>query len=205
MLAQPAKVKLSRFRTSLRGYDWCEGGESMKRVMTLVCVVVLAVACAQAASAQIIPGTKLTGNINSEFNSKSATVGERFTLTNVHSENSDITEAEIYGHVAHVQKAGQGTPGKIELAYDKLKTRSNTYTIEAHTTNVTVNTKSNATKEALAAAGGALVGGLIGKGWGAVIGGGSGYIYAKNNRQDVTIPGGSFVTVEITSSQRISK
>ncbi len=177
----------------------------MKQISVFGLILVLCALSAQVVSAQIIPGTKLTGTINSEFNSKSATVGERFTLTNVHSANSDITGAEIYGHVAHVQKAGQGTPGKIALAYDKLQTRSNMYSIEAHTVDITVNTKSNATKEALAAAGGALVGGLIGKGWGAVIGGGAGYVYAKNNRQDVTIPGGSFVTVEVTSSTRISK
>jgi hypothetical protein len=158
------------------------------------------------ASAQIIPGTHLTGNIDQSLNSKNAHVGQTFTITNAHSANSDITNGVIYGHVAAVQKAGQGTPGKIELAFDRLKTGSgNVYTIVAYATSITVNTKSNATKEALATAGGALIGGLLGKGVGAVIGGAGAYVYAKNNREDVTIPNGSLVTVDISGSTRISK
>lgn len=156
-----------------------------------------------AAPAQITPGTTLIGNIDQSLNSKDAQVGQAFTLSNVHSANYNVNGATIYGHVASVQRAGQGTPGKIHLAFDKVNTRSgNVYQIVGTASNVQVNTKSNAGKEAIAAGGGALVGGLLGHGIGALIGGGTGYLIAKNNRENVTIPQGSIVTVEVEQGRR---
>jgi hypothetical protein len=156
-----------------------------------------------AASAQITPGTTLVGTIDQSFNSKDAQVGQPFTMSNVHSTNYNVNGAKIYGHIADVRRAGQGTSGKIELAFDKVNTRSgNIYQIAGAVTSVKVDTKSNATKEALAAGGGALVGGLLGKGIGALIGGGTGYLVAKNNRENVTIPAGSTVTLQVEQGRR---
>lgn len=168
----------------------------------MVAIVALAGA-ALPAVAQISPGTTLTGEIDRSLNSKDAQVGQSFLLTKVHSSNHDINGGTVYGHVASVQRAGQGTPGKINLAYDKINTRSgNVYQLSARTENVTVQTKSNAGKEAGAAAGGALIGGLLGHGAGAIIGGGAGYVFAKNSRQNVTIPQGSLVNVQIIHARR---
>ena len=154
--------------------------------------------------AQIGPNTVLTGSINQEFNSKNARVNQTFTLSNVHSTNHDINGATVYGHVAEVQAAGQGTSGKIQLDIDKINTRSgNIYKVVGAVTDVQVNTKSNAGKEIASTAGGALVGGLIGKGWGAAIGGGSALLFSKNSRQDITIPQGSVVTIAIAQATRV--
>jgi hypothetical protein len=76
------------------------------------------------AVADISPGTQLTGNIDKGYSSKEAQVGDSFTLSNVHSTNHDINGAVVYGHIASVTRAGQGTPGKIALDFDKVNTRS---------------------------------------------------------------------------------
>ena len=154
----------------------------------------------QATLAQLTPGTTLTGYMNTTLNSKSAYVGGIFSLGGVHSSNNDINGATAYGHVTEVVRAGQGTTAHLKVAFDKLYTRAgNMYRIEAHTTNISVQTKSNATKEALAGAGGALVGGLLGGGIGAVVGGGGGFLYAENSRENVSIPQGSAVTFQVTA------
>ena len=164
-------------------------------------LAVLLVAAPIAASAAIAPGTQLTGNIDKSYSSKSAQVGQTFTLSNVHSSNHDVNGATVYGHIAKVQQAGQGTSGKIELDFDKVNTRSgNIYKIAGHATNVQVNTKSNAGKEIASGAGGALVGGLLGGGLGAAIGGGGALLYSKNSKQNIEIPQGSLVTVKIVSA-----
>ena len=173
----------------------------MTRKLTTILTTATLAFAPFSASAQITPGTQLIGNMDRSLSSKDSQVGQPFTLTNVHSHNHDINGAVIYGHVAQVQHAGQGTPGKIQLAYDKINTRAgNIYQLEASTSNVQVNTKSNAGKEAIGTAAGALVGGLLGKGLGAVIGGAGGYLIAKNNRENVSVP--TLVTVQVEHGRR---
>jgi hypothetical protein len=178
---------------------------TMKRFQRFaIGAIVLVCALPIAISAQISSGTKLTGTIDNEFNSKTARVNQTFTLSNVHSTNHDINGATVYGHIAEVQAAGQGTSGKIQLDIDKINTRSgNIYKTVGAVTDVQVDTKSNAGKEIASVAGGALVGGLLGKGWGAAIGGGSAFLLSKNSRQNITIPKGSLVTVQIAQATRI--
>jgi hypothetical protein len=179
----------------------------MKRAVPLAMAGLAAVLVtfAGVALANISPGTKLTGNINRSLDSKDAQVGQTFLLTDVHTSNFDINGATLYGHVANVQHAGQGTPGKIELAVDKVNTRAGSiYKTTGEVTNVQVDTRSNAGKEAAAAAGGALVAGLLGKsGWWAALGGAGGYLVAKNSRQNVSIPQGSLVTVTVSQATRV--
>jgi hypothetical protein len=147
----------------------------------------------------------LTGSIDQSLDSGSAQIGQTFTISNAHSPNHDINGAVIYGHVDAVQRAGQGTPGKVHLAFDKVNTRSGSvYQIHGYAESMQVSTKRNTTKEALSTAGGALVGGLLGHGIGAIIGGGAGYAISHNSRQNVTIPSGSLISVQITQSRRQS-
>jgi hypothetical protein len=158
-----------------------------------------------AAVAQLTPGTTLVGTFNANLSSNHAVVGQPFTITNVHSTNFDINGATIYGHVAEVQSAGQGRPGKIVLAYDKLNTRSgNIYQIAGYTSSANVQTKSNTAKTIGGAAAGALVGGLIGHGIGAILGAGAGGALAGNNRENVLIPQGSTISVMVTRARRQS-
>jgi hypothetical protein len=174
----------------------------IRRLIALAAAATLGV-LPLAGAAQIDPGTQIVGSINKDLSSKSSQVGETFRLTNAHTTNYDLNGATVYGHVTSVTHPGQGRNAQIHLAFDKVNTRSgNVYAIEGYAKDVTVNTKSNAGKELLGAAGGALVGGLIGGGVGALIGAGGGGLYAKNNRQDVTIPSGSLVTVQVVQSRR---
>lgn len=175
----------------------------MKKRTFISAVAALAVALLPATVfAAIGSGTVLTGTIDRDLNSKNVQVGQTFLITGVHSSNHDINGATIYGHVAEVRRAGMGTNAKIELAVDKINLRSgNIYQLTGVVTNAQVNTKSNAGKEAGAAAAGALIGGLLGHGaLGAVLGGGGGFLIAKNSRENVDIPAGTLVSVQINSA-----
>jgi hypothetical protein len=177
------------------------------KIAGLACAALSILVIAGVALGQINPGTKLTGSINVELNSKDARVGQTFLLTGVHTSNFDVNGATVYGHVSHVQRAGQGTPGKIDLAVDKINTKAgNIYRLEGQVVNVEINTKSNAGKEALAAAGGGLVTGLLTKNafWG-LVGAAGGYLVAKNSRENITIPRGSLVTVRVSSATRVNQ
>src|ERR1700743_2324278 len=100
------------------------------------------------ALAQVAPGTTLVGNINQNLSSNHVYNGQRITLSNVHSPDNHINGATIYGHVSSFQAAGQGRPGKIQLSFDQLRTRSGgVYAIRGYASNVDVQTKSNALKE----------------------------------------------------------
>jgi len=163
-----------------------------------------------AVSAAVSVGTQLTGSIDQSLSSNHATVGEAFTMSNVRSSDNNITGARVYGHVLNVQKAGQGTPGKISLAYDRLVTRAGTsYAISGNTVSADTQTKSNAIKEVGGAVVGSIVGNYLGKhvggiasGLGGVIGAGGGYLAAKNNKQNVEITPNSTVVLQVTQARR---
>lgn len=180
--------------------------KTRKMFSLLIAAACVAMLIPAAALSQIAAGTTLSGTLDQALNTKDAQVGTRFTLSNVNSEAYHINGATAYGHVASVTSGGQGRKAQIKLAIDKINTRSGgIYVLTGHVVDVKANTKSNAGREAGAAAGGALVGALIGKGWGAVIGGASGLLIAKNAHQDITVPQGSIVTFQIDSSRRQSQ
>lgn len=166
-------------------------------------VIAAVVAIPASVLAQIAAGTTMTGTLDRELSSKHATVGEPFKLTNLNSHAYEVNGATAYGHVSQVQSGGAGRKGELKLTIDKINTRSgNIYKVVGYTTNVKVNTKSNALREGGAAGAGALVGGLLLGGWGAVIGGTGGFLVAKNVHQDVTIPANAIVTFEVSSAHK---
>ncbi len=178
----------------------------IRKFSAAVATLVLA-ALPLVASAAISPGTTFTGTINQSLSSNVVQVGTPFTMSNVNSSDNKINGATIRGHVAAVQKAGQGTPGKILLSFDSISTRSgNTYALDARATNVQANTKSNAVKEVGGALAGMIVGNIVGKAIGTNLGGlagaAGGYIIARNNRQNVTIPQNSSVQVQVLSARQ---
>lgn len=159
------------------------------------------------ASAAVSAGTVLYGTMDQSLDSGSAQVGQPFTMSHVHSANYDIHDATIYGHVSDVQTAGQGRPGKIGLAFDKLHTTSgSSYVLTGRATQVQTNTKTNAVKEAGGAVAGMIVGNIIGKtvgtNLGGLLGAAGGYLYAKNNRQNVVVPSNALVTVQVLQARR---
>lgn len=181
----------------------------MKFIATAAAAVLIGLS-PLAASAAISVGTQLTGSMDQSLSSNHATVGEPFTLSGVRSSDNNITGAKVYGHVTDVQKAGQGTPGKISLAYDRLVTRSgNSYAISGSTVSAAVATKSNVVKEIGGAVVGNILGNYVGKhvgGLGASLGGiagaAGGYLAAKNNRQNVEIVPNAAVTLQIARARQ---
>jgi hypothetical protein len=178
----------------------------IRRFTTLAAAAALAVV-PLVALADVGAGTELSGNLDQPIDSKNAVVGQRFTMSNVHSQDNNINGATLYGHVCDVQSAGQGRPGKLELCVDKLHTRSgNSYALDGRITAAQVNTKSNVGNEVAGAVGGMIVGNILGKkvgtNMGGLLGAAGGYLYAKNARQNVTIPANTPVTVQVLKARR---
>lgn len=178
----------------------------IRRLPTLFAAAALAVV-PLAASAQISPGTELSGTIDQSVDSKNAVVGQQVTFSNVHSIDNKINGATMYGHVCDVQSAGQGRPARLQVCMDTLHTRSgNSYALDGRVTGAQVNTKSNAGNEVAGAVGGMIVGNILGKklgtNAGGLLGAAGGYIYAKNAKQNVTIPANTPVTVQVLSARR---
>ena len=179
----------------------------MNRTFSSLAAAALLALVPLAASAAVTAGTELTGNMNQSLDSKSAQVGQRFTMSGVHSQDNNIHDATIYGHVCDVKSASQGRSASIQLCFDKLRTASGaSYTLQGRATQVQTNTKSNAVNEAAGALGGMIVGNIIGKKLGTNVGGlagaAGGYIYAHNAKQNVTIPQNAVVTVQVLQAYR---
>lgn len=182
----------------------------MKNFLSLAAAAVIIGLAPVAASAAITEGTQLTGTMDQSLSSNHATSGQGFTMSDVHSSDNNITGAKVYGHVRDVQKAGQGTSGKIDLSYDRLVTRSGSvYAISGTTVSADTVTKSNAVKEIGGAVIGDIAGNYIGKhigglgsSLGGIVGAAGGYIAAKNNRQNVEIKPNAKVVLQITRARR---
>jgi hypothetical protein len=163
---------------------------------------------AGAAFAQPAPGTALTGTISTGLDSKTAYVGEDVVANNVSSSDGSIRGATLQGAVTRVVRAGQGRNAQLGVHFNYLRlSNGRVYPVNGVVQSMQVNTKSNAAKEA----GGALVGMLAGnaiaktvlgaKG-GGIVGAVGGYLIARNNRADVTIPANSTVSVTLVSPRR---
>lgn len=162
-------------------------------------------AITMAAAQALTSGSMLNGTLNQNLSSNHAYVGEPVSLSNVH--GGGVGGGTLYGYVSAVQKAGQGRPGSIQLHFNRLVTSSSTYTVQTSVTNANVSTKNNALKEAGGALAGMLVGNAIGKtvfhtGIGGIVGAAGGFLLAKNNRQDVNMPSGTTVQVQVNSVVR---
>jgi len=182
----------------------------MRLRTAITALIVFITATSIAANAALGPGTLLNGTIDGDYSSNHAYVGESVTLSNVTNDDGSgsVTGGRLYGTVTQVVKAGQGQPGKIRFHFSELVTRSGAhYAIDSHVTEMKVVTKNNAGKEAGGALAGMLVGNAIGKtlfhlAGGGIIGAAGGFLLAKNNRQDVDVPAGTIVQVELTLVSR---
>jgi len=180
-----------------------------RRLFSLTLAAALAV-LPLAAAAQIYPGIQLSGTIDQSVTSANAQIGQRVTVSNVHSQDNNINGAVLYGHVEDVQAASQGRAATIEITWDKLRTRSgNSYAINARTVSMQVNTKNNTLNEAGGAVAGMIIGNILGKklgtNAGGAVGAAGGYLYGHNAKQNVTIPANSVVTVQVVHSYRQSR
>jgi hypothetical protein len=160
-----------------------------------------------AAPAQISPGTDLVGTMAQSVDSKSAVVGQQVVIANVHSLDNKIVGARIYGHVCDVTSASQGRSAKLQICVDTLRTRAgNTYAVDGRVVGAQVITKNNTLNEAGGAVAGMILGNILGKrvgtNAGGLLGAAGGYLYAKNAKQNVTIPANSAVTVQVLRARR---
>ena len=148
------------------------------------------------------PGTQFSGTLLQSVSSKTARVGDQVVLVNVNSRDGSITGARMFGRVAATQRAGQGQSGQVYLEFDTLQLANGAiYPIAGEVTQVHVKTANNGAKEALGALGGMIVGNILGKwigtNYGGLFGAAGGYLVAKNNREDVSIPANSDVNVRL--------
>jgi hypothetical protein len=116
----------------------------------------------------------------------------------------------MYGTVTRVIRAGQGRTAQLRMTFTRLVLPSGaSYAIDGVVTGMQAQTKNNALKEVGGAVAGMIVGNIIGKtifhastGIGGFLGAAGGYLIAKNNRQNVTVPSGSAVRVTLRTVRR---
>lgn len=165
---------------------------------------------AQVASAAPYAGAQYAGIITTSVNTGNASVGQSVTLTNVTSEDGSVKGARMYGRVTRVVRAGQGRPAQLQMTFTRLVlSNGTTYAINGVVTGMQAQTKSNALKEIGGAVAGMIVGNIIGKtifhagnGMGGFLGAAGGYLVAKNNKENMTVPQGSAVRVTLRSVRR---
>jgi hypothetical protein len=157
---------------------------------------------------QLAQAGDFTGSVGTPLDSKTAYVGQPVELNDVSSADGSIRHASMDGTVVSVTRPSQGRSAQIEIQFDHLQLRNGTsYRVVGMVTNMTVSTKSNALKEAGGALAGMLIGNAIGKTLFGVSGGGiagalGGYLVAKDNRSDVTIPENAAITVRLMKARR---
>jgi hypothetical protein len=154
------------------------------------------------------PGMELTGVLGTSLDSKTATVGEPIDLTNVTAANGSINGASLLGTVVDVQHPGPGRNAQIMLHFDTLQMPDGSTTpIDGIVVSMKIKTKSNAAKELGGAVVGMLVGNALGKtllgvSGGGIVGAFGGYLVAKDDRTDITIPANTGVTVRLVHERR---
>jgi hypothetical protein len=119
----------------------------------------------------------------------------------------------MYGTVTRVVRAGQGRTASLQMTFNRLVLpNGTTYAIDGVVTGTQTQTKSNALKEVGGAVAGMIVGNIIGKsifhmsgGMPGFLGAVGGYLVAKNNRENVTVPAGSAVRVTLRSVRQQSR
>jgi hypothetical protein len=167
-------------------------------------------------SVTLYNSTVINTRLNQELDSSSANVGDTFTMAVVPpypSGNPVFQGATMSGVVTKVVRAGQGRNPEIVIhpRYLRLSDGSMS-TIYGDVTSVAANKSSGET--AAKAAGGALVGMLVGNAIGKTIfhssGGGAvgligGAMLGANNKSNFTIPAGANATVQLNQTVTIRR
>lgn len=179
----------------------------MRHLFATAAAVVSILMVAQIASAAPYSGEQLAGVVTTSVDTKDAYVGEPVTLTRVSSEDGSVKNARMYGTVTRVVRAGQGRPAQLQITFTRLVLpNGRTYAVDGIVSGMQAQTKSNALKEVGGAVAGLIVGNIIGKtifhastGIGGFLGAAGGYLVAKNNKQNMTVPSGSVIRVTLRS------
>ncbi|HEY8296963.1 MAG TPA: glycine zipper domain-containing protein [Candidatus Baltobacteraceae bacterium] len=182
----------------------------MRPIFIAATMAVALISTSLTALAAPTAGTTLNGTMTQSIDTKSAYVGQSVELTNVSSSDGSgaIRGGKIYGHVTRVVHAGQGRKAQLQITFDRLVLPSgSTYAVDGIVTGMQANTKNNTVKEAAGAVGGMILGNIVGKtvfhtGVGGLLGAAGGYIIARNNRENMSVPQGSVVKVKLLAARR---
>ncbi len=180
----------------------------MRHLLAAAALAACAFSLTAAASAAPVAGAQYAGTISKSVDTKSAYVGQPVTLTHVTSESGSVAGATMYGTVTKVVRAGQGRTAQLQMTFNKLVMRDgSTYAVDGVVTGMNTSTKNNALKEAGGAVAGMIIGNMIGKtifhsGAGGFLGAAGGFLVAKNNRENMSVPAGSAVRVMLRSVRR---
>jgi hypothetical protein len=169
-----------------------------------------------AGSVTLYTGTVINARLNQSLDSGSANVGDTFTMAVVPpypSGNPLFQGATISGVVTKVVRAGQGRNPEIVIHPRYLRLSDGSMaTVYGDVTSVAANKSSGET--AAKAAGGALVGMLVGNAIGKTIfhssGGGAvgligGAMLGANNKSNFSIPAGANATVQLSQTVTIRR
>ena len=182
----------------------------MRHLLAAAALTASVLTLTPAAHAAPYAGAQYAGTITKTLDSGSAYVGEPVTLTHVTSESGDVAGATMYGSVTRVVKAGQGRPAELQMTFSRLRLSNGTnYAINGVVTGMQANTKNNTLKEVGGAVAGMLIGNMIGKAifhasGGGFLGAAGGFLVAKNNRENMSVPAGSGVRVTLRAVRRQS-
>lgn len=177
----------------------------MRHLLASAAAVLSILMVTQVASAAPYAGQQYAGVITTNVDTGSANVGQAVTLRNVTSENGAVHGATMYGTVTRVVRAGQGRPAQVQMTFNRLVlSNGTTYAIDGVVTGMQSKTKSNTLKEVGGAVAGMIVGNIIGKtifhassGIGGFLGAAGGYLIARNNKQNMSVPAGSAIRVTL--------
>jgi hypothetical protein len=194
---------------------------SLRRTLAAVaCALALAAGALPAFAAYTLPeGSQITAVLASEdISTKTAQIGDGFTMNIVEpypNGDPNFAGARLRGHVAEVAPASQGKPARLQLAFDSI-VFPNGESVPVSGSVLSENTKSDNTtaRKGLGAAIGAAIGSqtigrLIGGSAGSVVGllGGAagGFLYASNNKPNVTLANGTSVTIQTNADVEVPR
>jgi hypothetical protein len=195
-------------------------GEEIMTVRRLFPLIVIGLfMTALMASAQEIPaGTKISVRVGSELNSGKATVGQEWqgSLARdlvVNGRTIASKGATVRGKVTLANSSGRlHAPGELSVRLSSVDTNRGTVPVKTSAVyrKGDSHTKSNATKIGGGTAAGAVLGGILGGGKGALIGAGAGAaagtgVAAATGKKEAVIPAESMLSFTTTASSGVSQ
>jgi hypothetical protein len=166
----------------------------------------LPLAATASSTVSLNSGSMVTSKMNQTIDSGSAHVGDRFSLTvesPYPSNSSAFSNAQLYGHVTRVVRAGQGQNPVLEFGFDRVTLASGrTGTVSMLIQSQETQRHNNLGNVAMTAVGGMIIGNIIGKSLlktnlGGAAGLIAGALYANNKRTNVSLKQGSVVVTEV--------
>jgi hypothetical protein len=158
---------------------------------------------------ELAAGSNVTSSMNSTIDSGSAHVGDQFSmtvLTPYPNNNGVYDNAQLYGHVTSVTSAGEGRSPVLAFNIDRIALANGRQAyVSMQLESQQTQSHSNISNIALTAAGGMILGNIIGKtlfksGLGGPAGLIGGVLYAANKKTNVSLRQGSIVVNQVRQS-----